>query len=49
MGLPHDGKLDEFVLKSDDAVIEFLDVSLEETHEHLCQAVCARPFFTLTF
>ncbi|KAI9568804.1 GH3 auxin-responsive promoter [Boletus coccyginus] len=38
MGLPHDGKLDEFVLKSDDAVIEFLDVSLEETHEHLCQA-----------
>ncbi|KAI9568798.1 GH3 auxin-responsive promoter [Boletus coccyginus] len=38
MGLPHDGKLDESVLKSDDAVIEFLDVSLEETHEHLCQA-----------
>ena len=39
MGAPHDAnKLDEFVLQSDD-IVEFLDVSLDPTHENLCQAV----------
>ncbi|KAF8547319.1 hypothetical protein OG21DRAFT_1607449 [Imleria badia] len=37
IGLPHDpAKLDEFVLKSD-SVIEFLDVSRDETHQELSQ------------
>ncbi|KAF8141160.1 GH3 auxin-responsive promoter [Boletus edulis] len=38
VGLTHDAtKLDEFVLKTDD-IVEFLDVSRDETHEQLCQA-----------
>ncbi|KAN0091561.1 GH3 auxin-responsive promoter domain containing protein [Tylopilus felleus] len=38
IGLPHDpNKPEEFVLVCDD-VIEFLDVSLDATHENLCQA-----------
>ena len=39
MGAPHDAnELDEFVLQSDD-IVEFLDLSLDATHENLCQAV----------
>lgn len=39
IGLPYDAKnLDELVLQSDDNV-EFLDISQDETHENLCQAV----------
>ncbi|KAG6381987.1 GH3 auxin-responsive promoter-domain-containing protein [Boletus reticuloceps] len=38
IGFAHDAsKLDEFVLKTDD-IVEFLDVSRDETHEQLCQA-----------
>ena len=45
IGLEHDAnKVDEFVLKSDD-VIEFLDVSQVESHEHLCQAVRICAFY----
>ncbi|KAG6375687.1 GH3 auxin-responsive promoter [Boletus reticuloceps] len=37
-GVPHDvNKLDEFVLQSDD-IVEFLDASLDATHENLRQA-----------
>ncbi|KAF8134275.1 GH3 auxin-responsive promoter-domain-containing protein [Boletus edulis] len=37
-GVPHDvNTLDEFVLQSDD-IVEFLDVSLDATHENLSQA-----------
>jgi hypothetical protein len=43
MGAPHDAnKLDEFVLQSDD-IVEFLDVSLDPTHQNLCQAVSISP------
>ena len=43
MGAPHDAnKLDEFVLQSND-IVEFLDVSLDGTHENLCQAVSISP------
>ncbi|KAG9312134.1 GH3 auxin-responsive promoter [Chiua virens] len=38
LGLPHGNKLDEFVLRPDET-IEFLDVTQEETHENLRQAV----------
>ena len=39
IGAPYDpNKPDEFVLQSDD-VIEFLDLSLDATHENLRQAV----------
>ncbi|KAF8134278.1 GH3 auxin-responsive promoter-domain-containing protein [Boletus edulis] len=38
VGILHDvNKLDEFVLLGDD-IVEFLDVSLDATHENLCQA-----------
>jgi hypothetical protein len=43
MGVPHDANtLDEFVLQSDD-IVEFLDVSLDPTHQNLCQAVSISP------
>ena len=38
IGAPYDNKLDEFVLQSDD-IVEFLDLSLDATHENLRQAV----------
>lgn len=39
IGYPHDAnKPDEFVLQSDD-IVEFLDISQDESHENLCQVV----------
>ena len=43
IGLPRDpNKPEEFALACDD-IIEFLDVSLDATHENLCQAVSIWP------
>ena len=43
IGLAHDPtKLDEFVLRTD-SVVEFLDISRDETHQELSQAVRIRP------
>jgi len=47
MGVPHANKLDEFVLQSDD-IIEFLDVSLDATHENIRQPVSISPFTLLS-
>ena len=43
IGAPYDAnKLDEFALQSED-IVEFLDVSLDATHENLRQAVSIWP------
>jgi len=42
IGLPHANKLDEFVLPSDD-IVEFLDLSLDATHENIRQPVSISP------
>jgi len=42
MGVSYANKLDEFVLQSDD-IVEFLDLSLDATHENIRQPVSISP------